>query len=666
MTTDLVPLTSHGGDLAHVGCGCGGQSPHESRHDSHSALSALTRNLFFPRKLMEVRHWQAEQAYHRQARELVTRLGLGSGVLCGLEVRLASDGTVLISPGVGVDGLGRLVVVPQRIEVDPARPTDACGRPAGEPLVDGTTTVSLCYHECGTDPVCMPPEGCDEEPRLAPSMVREAYAVAVTVGTTTRVGLPDGLCKQVFGCDECEAAAAADPTSEAEFPADAEGRRVLLDRLHPRRCACGDACIPLATVTLGEERMLETGVRTVIRSNRELLDLVLCLADRVDECCNKLPPAVPPRVTALWPWPDDDGATLKDFIDTGRLEIAADRDLAEQGLDDPDAWLGVWLLDPRRVTRLELSRAAGALSHVVVQPGADGAAYDVAVQAAKPTARSLVVIMVRSTAPGPIRAAGVDQLALDPDLRGTNLTDADRDLLWAMAPGSRDTGLGAVVADAATPPPLPGLPSGDGTAGGELHVVLRPVTKVASPPRLLTVWPEGGSELDDQQDPRTWKVFLGEPHLELTVSRALASTAVDNPQAWLRLWHGTADGDQLFAVEELKLAPGAWTDLGDGSVRYRFPFEPPDWFARDTLVVQLRSTPPVVAESPVGRDDPAVLLDADFAGTALGSQDLFRLWSGDLFPNGLPALPLASTTSQVLYDGTEGGLAHWAFTVVRP
>lgn len=662
MTTDLVPLTSHGGDLAHVGCGCGGTSRHDHQR---GGLPELTRNLFFPRKLMEVHHWRAEQAYHRTARELVTRLGLGSGVLCGLEVRLTSEGMVAIGAGVGVDGHGRVVVVPHRLEVDPARPTDACGRPAVEPLEEGTVTVALCYHECGTDPVCMPPEGCGDEPRLVPSMVREAYAVSVTVGATTRVGLPDGLCEQVFGCEECEAAA-NDPTSESEFPEDAEGRRVLLDRLHPRRCACEETCIPLATVTLGAERALDTGVRTVIRTNRELLDLILCLADRVDECCNKLPPAVPPRVTAVWPWPDvEGGASLESFVESGRLELAVDRDLAEQGLDDPDSWLGVWLLDPRRVTRLELTRAAGALTHVAVPASGDGAAYDVDVRRARPTSRSMVVVMMRSTAPGPIRAAGTDRLALDPDLRGTGLTDDDRDLLWAMAPGSRDTTLGTVIADAGIPTPLPGLPSGDGTAGGDLHVVLRAPTKVVPPPRLLTVGPEGGSELSEK-DQVAWKVFLGEPSLELTVSRALAATAVDNPKGWLRLWRGTADGDLLFSVDELPLAPGVATDLPDGSVHYRFPFKPPDWFPRNVLVVQLRSTPPVVGESPVGRDDPAVLLDADFSGTSLGSQDLFRLWSGDLFPNGLPVPPVSSTAGQVLFDGTEGGLAHWAFTVVRP
>ena len=73
MTTALVPVTSHGGPLARSGCGCGDDH-------AHGGLRALQRNHFFPRKLMEVCHWQAEQDYHRHARELVTRLGL---LTCG-------------------------------------------------------------------------------------------------------------------------------------------------------------------------------------------------------------------------------------------------------------------------------------------------------------------------------------------------------------------------------------------------------------------------------------------------------------------------------------------------------------------------------------------------------------------------------------------------------
>jgi hypothetical protein len=658
MTTDLVPATPSPVHPTQTGCGC---------DDAPGGLRAPQRNLFFPRKLMEVRHWQAEQAYHRRARELVSRLGLGCGVLCGLEVTLSTTGTLVVGAGAGIDGYGRIVVVPRGIEVDPARPTDACGRAAAEPIGNGTVTVSLCYHECGTDPVCMPPDGCDNEPVLVPSMVREAYAVTVTVGATTRGGLPDGICEQVFGCDECEAASADDDGSTAEFPKDAEGRRVLLDRLDPRGCAPGEVCIPLATVTIGETRAVDRGVRTVIRSNRELLDLILCLADRVDECCGRIPTAVPPRVAALWPWPDDAGSNVAEFLENGRLEIASDRDLAEQGLDDPAPWLGVWMLDPRGATRLAVSRAAGALTHVGIPAAGDGAAYQVDVATIRPRARSAVVVMIDSTAPGPIRAAATDQLALDPDLTGTGLSDLDRQKLWAMQPASRDNTLGALLADAVNAPPLPGLPSGDGTAGGSLHIVLRPAVKVTPPPRLLAVWPEGGSQLGiDGPDAQSWKIFLAEPQIRLTVSRALAQTAIDSPHEWLRLWRGDPEEPLLHRIEELTLVRGTATDLPDGTVRYSFPITAPDWRRPDTFVVQLRSTPPVVAESPVGRDDPAVLLDADFAGTALRSQDLFRLWSGDTFPNGLPALPMTSTVGQRLDDGTEGGLAHWAFTVARP
>ncbi len=69
-------------------CGCGGSEPVRrtaapvSAHadgpgapgggrSRHSAPRPLERNAFFPRKLMEVRHWRAEQDYHRAARELL-------------------------------------------------------------------------------------------------------------------------------------------------------------------------------------------------------------------------------------------------------------------------------------------------------------------------------------------------------------------------------------------------------------------------------------------------------------------------------------------------------------------------------------------------------------------------------------------------------------------
>lgn len=665
----------HGGD-----CGCG-------EHCSCDPPESLQRNAFFPRKLMEVRHWKAEQRYHRSSRELVTRLGLGSGVLCGLNVVETGSGSVVITHGVGVDGHGRIVVVPRDVEVDPTRLTGRCGRAAGEPRDEGEVTVSLCYHECSTDLVAMPPEACDGEPACVPSMVREAYAVVVTDGATQRTVLPEDVCHAVLhghaldeeqpDSDDEEHNHGGHADEEPEDnepdnadPLDREARRLLLDELHPRGCGCDEASIPLAVVRFGgvEGRAVDTDVRTVIRSNRELLDLILCLADRVDGCCQDGAVAVPPRIAGLWPWPDSQGAGRDDFVESQRLELAFDRDLAEQGLDDPSGWLGIWLLAKRGATRLAVSRAAGALGHVTVPTGGDGAAYEVELKRTMVRKDTLVVVMARSAAGGPVRAAAIDQLTLDPDLAATGLSPEQRDKLWGLEPGVSESSFGSFAADAVTGP-APYLPTGNGTAGGELHLVLRPATEVAPPPRLLTVWPPGAAVWDGRvegSDRGEWKRWLEAPRIELTVSRDLADEALSSPREWLRLWSMNPDGDFMYALTELGLGKGETTDLEDGSVRCAFPIQPPEyWSDHATYLVQLRSTGPVGPASPLGRDDPRVLLDADVSATTLDSQTLFRVWSGDTFPDGLPWGPPGPTVGKQLYDDTEGGVAHWALAIGR-
>ncbi|MET0714643.1 MAG: hypothetical protein ABWY57_06995 [Mycetocola sp.] len=627
-----------------VDCGCNGDGSCDPPH-------ALERNRFYPRKRMEVRHWQVEQRYHRGARQLVTRLGLGSGVLCGLEFESAA-GVWIIRKGVGVDGRGRIIVVRHDIEVDVTRLTDECGLPTDETATDGTVTVALCYRECGTDLVALPAEECDGKQRAVASMVREAFAVSVTRGESPRVGLPDGLCEALL--------------------AGAEGvdRRELLDRLDPRLCACAEECIPLATVDFGEGgATARTEVRTVIRSNRQLLDLILCLAERVEECCAEVSPAVAPRIVALWPLADENGDAFDQLLKNRTLELGFDRDMAETGLDDPQNWLGVWLLDEESATRLPLQRSGAGLTHVTPPAGGDGAAFSIEFDSERLSERSVFVVMARSTAGGPIRAAGTDQLALDAELTATGLSQEQRDKLWGLpADGNPDGGLGGLVGDAISAPPV-FLPTGDGTAGGEMHVVVRPRRLVESPPRLLSVWPRGATILGEESPElkEEWRSFLEIPRIEIVVSRPLADAALETPDAWLRVWHATADGETFFGLRQIKLFRSDEQALDDGVVRYVFSFtEEVEWYGRDEVLVQLRSTPPVVTESPIGRDHPEVLLDADFRGTVLDSQTLFRVWSGDTFDNGIPAFQPSPTEGESLHDGIAGGLAHWAFTATRP
>jgi hypothetical protein len=622
-TPGTPPPSEDPGDRDRGDCGCG-------RGDR---LTSLTRNRFFPRKLMDVRHWRAEQDYHRRARELTTRLGLGSGVLCGLEPELTDTGTLVITAGVAADGRGRLVVVPHDIEIDPSRPTDCRGRPTGETVRHGSVVVSLCYHECGTDPVAVPPTDCGDEPVCVPSMVREAYSVHVT----------------------------------REIPT-ATARRARCDEPGPRDCGCDadEECVELVRVWFGDgHRSLDTDGRTVLRSNRELLDLILCLAERVEECCRP----GPPRVVALWPWPDAAGQAREAFLEDSRLELGFDADMAEQGLDDPEPWLGVWSLDPESgARRLPVQRAGGALTHVSAPSGGDAAAWSVEVDRESVGEDTVFVVMARSQAGGPIRAESDENLALDAELAATGLSVDARDKLWALPVGGSDPNLADLAADAVLGPP-PWLPTGDGTPGGELHVVLRTAAPVRPAPRLLALWPPGGAVLDQSTAERLdlLKSYLREPRIEIVVSRPLAPEAVADPGGWLRVWQTGRDGDFIYTVTRLPLGSGREEAAGDGTVRYVFPLDQGRERRRDAgeleVLVQLRSTPPLAPGSPLGRDEPRELLDADARGTALDSQTLITVWKDDALPQPLPGLG-ASTTGD-LHDGTPGGLAHWAYRVGR-
>jgi hypothetical protein len=614
--------------------------------------TSLQRNRFYPRKLMEVRHWQAEQTYHRRSRELLTRLGLGAGVLCGLEVTRNADGTLAITSGVGVDGCGRIVIVPHDIDVDLSTLTDDCGHPTGETADAGKVGVYLCFHECGTDLVPMPPELCDDEVACVASMTREAFSVSVMRTLPSPPHLAAEVCDEVFA-----------PHQDGD-----QDRHQLLDSLDPRRCERDADCIPLAVVDLAgavDDTSVDTSFRVVIRSNRQLLDLLLCLAERVDDCCGNQPPVItPPRVTGLWPWPGDDGTGLTELTDNLRLEMAFDHDMAEQGLDDPGAWLGVWLLGVRQARRLKVTRASGSLDHVTVPADGDGVAFTIEVEQDWIRPATLIVVMARSTPGGPIHAAGAGQLALDAELAATGLDPGQRDQLWAMPPdGSNDAKLGTVLSKVAAPGMRPWLPTGDGTAGGDLHVVYYPVQVAQPPPLLLRVWPPSGALLnnDTAENADLLARFRNLQQLIIEVSRPLAAAAIADPRAWLRSWTASRDGDFLYALRELALAPGQEGLLPEGSARYSFPITGDiDW--NGEILVQLRSTPPLEASSPVDQADEQTLLDADFAGTRLDSQTLFTIWSGG-GPDPLPVLDAISSEGVTLGDGVAGGLAHWGFAL---
>jgi len=114
------------------------------------------RNRYYYGKLLDVEHFSMEQDYVLQHQRRLNRAVLGTGVVSGLCVTAVQSGPdwgIRIEPGLAIDGLGRLIVVPDEVDLIPLRPTDEHGSPVGRPgdPLPAQLVVRLCYCECPTD-----------------------------------------------------------------------------------------------------------------------------------------------------------------------------------------------------------------------------------------------------------------------------------------------------------------------------------------------------------------------------------------------------------------------------------------------------------------------------------------------------------------------------------
>ncbi len=141
---------------------------------------------YFSGQLLSPEDLQAEQDYHREMRYLHNRL-LGQGVVSGLDVTAGDGSTVIVSPGLAIDGYGRELVLPDEVYVDMTGLTDA----------DATHDVIASWDQ-QPDSFVAPAEGCSDEaaftrwlerPRLSLVPSGQAPDGSVVLG---RVGLSPG------------------------------------------------------------------------------------------------------------------------------------------------------------------------------------------------------------------------------------------------------------------------------------------------------------------------------------------------------------------------------------------------------------------------------------------------------------------------------------------
>jgi hypothetical protein len=261
-------------------------------------MNAPKRNRYFYGKLLTALQLEMEQSYFNQKRWMLNQLGLGKGVLCGLRVA-AGEGQVCVSAGAAVDGFGREVIVPRAVCLDPWRPTDDCGRP-GEPLSkeeNQRVTICLAYNECLSDYAPALATGCSTDDAGEAGAVVEGYRLLVRSGEPgppSATAIDEALCAALFG-----------PGQGDQTPA--ERMRRLCQGLEAGCPSPEEACIILGTVQLeagGAVGEIDAcSARPILLSNAALLELILCLAERVDACCSVQPTPTPTPTPTPSPTP---------------------------------------------------------------------------------------------------------------------------------------------------------------------------------------------------------------------------------------------------------------------------------------------------------------------------------------------------------------------------
>lgn len=264
-----------------------------NKQDSYQALNPLRRNNYFFGKMMDLRNFEMEQSYFMERHRLISRLTLGEGVLCGLGVERTGD-KLCIYPGVAIDGLGREIIVPEAVSIDPWTLIDDCGETVEELPRDQTHVVHLCliYNESLSDfaPVLVPTE-CKTEDRCAAGTVNEGFRFIVRKGWSPAPGwgMDQGCCDSLF----------PDSLSGNADEKYSQRRALLNACLSGQRClsAVENPCMVLADVQLKDDGTLGglfSRHQKRVYSNQVLMELILCLAERLDECCKDTEPGPVP------------------------------------------------------------------------------------------------------------------------------------------------------------------------------------------------------------------------------------------------------------------------------------------------------------------------------------------------------------------------------------
>jgi len=151
------------------------KKPHSDSKCGVCATPQFERNNYFYGKQFTVRDLVQEQSYFNEKRHLINRMILGWGVVCGLNVYLSSDKRgIVVEPGMALDCCGREIVVCEKKVLSFNKDDeDCCFQEDQRP--EGKFVLCLEYDECYSEPIDLPPAGCDEKGKKEHNRIRETF-----------------------------------------------------------------------------------------------------------------------------------------------------------------------------------------------------------------------------------------------------------------------------------------------------------------------------------------------------------------------------------------------------------------------------------------------------------------------------------------------------------
>lgn len=219
--------------------------PHKGPKCGVCATPHFERNNYFYGKQFTVRDLLQEQSYFNEKRQLVNRMVLGWGVVCGLDVRWdPKKREFIVETGMALDCCGHEIIVcePQRVAFEDYE--EQCRVAREKPEHEGKFVLCLEYDECHAEPVELPAVGCDDEERIEFNRVRDGFKLRIKKWE-------DACPKQPY-----EHVACLDRFKHDGHEAGAESPDCTTEKIHDYLCKlkkdcpeCEDCdCVVLATI----------------------------------------------------------------------------------------------------------------------------------------------------------------------------------------------------------------------------------------------------------------------------------------------------------------------------------------------------------------------------------------------------------------------------------